>query len=124
VGDAGADFVVRGGDRTIFSIGPRVRWADDNYMNAYFGISPGASSATGIPVYTADSGVYAYGAVAGLRHQFGSDGQWGVHSYARYDRLTGDAENSPIVTQFGSANQYSAGIGLSYTFRVGGGGRR
>ncbi|HEX8217216.1 MAG TPA: MipA/OmpV family protein [Allosphingosinicella sp.] len=121
IGDVGADFIARDGDRTIFSIGPRLRLADDNYMNAYFGISPEARVRTGLPLYEPEGGVFSVGGTAGLRHHFGADGRWGVHAYARYDRLVGDAVDSPIVTGFGSVNQYSGGIGLSYTFRVGGG---
>jgi molecular chaperone DnaK (HSP70) len=34
------------------------------------------------------------------------------------ERLVGDAAKSPIVRQFGSRDQLSAGIGLSYTFTV------
>jgi outer membrane protein len=120
IGDVGLDLIARDEDRTIFSIGPRLRLADDNYMGAYFGISPAASSRTGIPVYTPEAGVFSLGGIAGIRHQFGSDDRWGVHGYARYDRLVGDAADSPIVTGFGSVDQYSAGIGFSYTFRVGG----
>ena len=120
IGDIGADLIARDGDRTIFSIGPRLRLADDNYMGAYFGISPEAAVQTGLPLYTPEAGVFSVGGTAGLRHHFGADGRWGVHAYARYDRLVGDAVDSPIVTNFGSVNQYGAGIGLSYTFRVGG----
>lgn len=120
IGDVGADFIARDGDRTIFSIGPRLRLADDNYMDAYFGISPAVGLAAALPPYDPRGGVFSVGGTAGLRHHFGGDGRWGIHAYARYDRLVGDAVDSPIVTNFGSVNQYGGGIGLSYTFRVGG----
>ena len=123
VGDVGFDLIARGGDRTIFGIGPRVRIADDKYMNAYFGVSPATAVATGLAAFSPDSGVYAAGGAASLRHHFGAEGKWGVHTYARYDRLVGDAADSPIVRSFGSRDQFSAGLGLSYTFRTGGGGR-
>ena len=41
-----------------------------------------------------------------------------MFGFARYERLVGDAAKSPIVREFGSRNQLSAGIGLSYTFTV------
>lgn len=122
VGDLGADFIARSGDTTIFSIGPRLRLADEEYMATYFGVSPQAAAQTGLPVYAPGGGVYAVGATAGLRFDLG--GGIGVHSYARYDRLTGDAADSPIVTGFGSRNQYGAGVGLSYSFRMRGSRRR
>ena len=120
VGDVGFDFIARGGDTTVFGIGPRVRFADDKYMNAYFGVSPATSVTTGLAAFTPDSGVYAAGGAASIRHHFGTDGKWGVHGYARYDRLVGDAADSPIVRSFGSRDQFSAGLGFSYTFRTGG----
>jgi outer membrane scaffolding protein for murein synthesis (MipA/OmpV family) len=120
LGDLSADFIARDGDRTIFSIGPRLRLADDKYMDAYFGVAPGVGIVAGLPAYDPSGGVYAIGGTTSLRHHFGSDGRWGIHAYARYDRLVGDAADSPIVTGFGSANQFGAGLGLSYTFRVGG----
>jgi len=120
LGDLGLDLIARDGDRTIFSIGPRLRIADENYVDAYFGVTPEVAARTGLAAYDPESGVYAVGGVAGIRQHFGRDGRWGIHAYARYDRLVGDVVDSPIVAGFGSVDQYSAGIGLSYTFRVGG----
>jgi outer membrane protein len=124
VGDIGFDLIARSGETTNFGIGPRIRIADDKYMNAYFGVSPATAVTTGLAAFSPDSGVYAAGGVASFRHHFGSDGKWGVHGYARYDRLVGDAADSPIVRSFGSRDQFSAGLGFSYTFRTGGASRR
>jgi outer membrane protein len=41
-----------------------------------------------------------------------------VHSYVEYDRLLGDAANSPLVTLRGSVNQTTVGVGASYSFDV------
>jgi outer membrane protein len=117
-GDVSADFVLRGGDTTVFTIGPRARIADDRFHQAYFGVTPAVSLATGLPVYTPGGGVHAVGVAAGLTHQFTPS--WGIFTYAAYDRLVGDAARSPIVRTLGSRDQYSAGLGISYTFQVGG----
>ncbi|HEX4739306.1 MAG TPA: MipA/OmpV family protein [Allosphingosinicella sp.] len=114
VGDLSADFVLRDDDRTIFSIGPRLHFADEAFENAYFGISPAASARTGIPVYRPGGGLYGAGAVAGVFHQLSP--AWGVNAYAGYNRLVGGAADSPIVRRFGSRDQLSAGLGLTYTF--------
>jgi outer membrane protein len=118
VGDFAADLVARGGETTVFSIGPRLRWADNRYHDAYFGVTPAVAARTGLAAFDPGSGIYAAGGAASARHQFGSGDRWGVHAYARFDRLIGDAADSPIVTRFGSRDQYSAGLGLSYTFRM------
>lgn len=116
VGDISADFVIRDGDSTIFSIGPRARIADGGYHRAYFGVTPTAAAATGLPEYRPGGGFYALGASAGLTHKFARD--WGVYAYAGYDRLIGDAAGSPLVRTFGSRDQFSGGIGLFYEFTV------
>ena len=41
-----------------------------------------------------------------------------MFGYARYERLVGDAGNSPLIRQFGSRDQLSGGVGLTYTFTV------
>ena len=41
---------------------------------------------------------------------------WGAAVYGRYDRLIGDAADSPVTRQLGSRGQPSVGVALSYTF--------
>lgn len=116
VGSAGADFVWRDGDNYVFSIGPRVLFSDQKYQRAFFGVTPAAALATGLPAYDPDGGVHAVAATSGLNYQFSKE--FGMFGYARYERLVGDAAKSPIVRELGSRNQASAGVGLTYTFTV------
>jgi outer membrane protein len=116
VGDIGADFVSRDGDSYVFSIGPRLLFSDSKFQRAFFGVTPAAALATGLPVYRPDGGMHAVAATSGLTYQFNKD--FGMFGYGRYERLVGDAGKSPIVRQLGSRDQLSAGIGLSYTFNV------
>lgn len=116
IGDVGADAVFRGGDSTIFSIGPRLRLSDARYQRAYFGVTPAVAVRTGLPAYRPGGGAYAVGAVAGLLHQFSP--KWGMWAYAGYDRLIRNADTSPIVRAFGSRDQFSGGLALTYTFTV------
>lgn len=116
VGDLSADLVVRDADRTIFAIGPRLRLADRKYQRAYFGVTPAVAVRTGLPAFDPRGGVRAVGGMASLVHQLSY--AWGISAYAGYDRLTRDAGRSPIVRAFGSRDQYSAGLGLTYTFNV------
>ncbi len=117
VGDISADFIVRDGDQTIFSIGPRAHWADNNFHDAYFGV-PFGVPAIGAPAYDPGSGFYSVGARAGLTQRLGRN--WGLFGYAGYDRLIGDAADSPIVRDLGSRDQFSGGLGLFIEFNVGG----
>lgn len=116
VSSLGADFVARRGDDWLLSIGPRLLISDADHQRAYFGVTPQVAAATGLPAFQPDGGVYGAGAAASLLYSFG--GRWGVSGYARYERLLGDAADSPITRAYGSANQLSGGLALTYTFRV------
>lgn len=116
ISSLGGDYVWRDGDKYQFSIGPRLLIADRRYQRAYFEVTPEAAIATGLPVYRPDGGLYAAAATSGFFYAFNST--WGAFGFARYERLLGDAKKSPIVKSFGSPNQYSAGLGLTYTFSI------
>ncbi|HYG46843.1 MAG TPA: MipA/OmpV family protein [Allosphingosinicella sp.] len=119
-GQIGADYVARDGDDWLFSIGPRLTVSDGRYHRAYFGVTAAESARTGLAAYRPESGVQAVGATAGFLKQL--DRRWGIYSYAKYDRLVGDAAGSPVVRSFGSRDQLSGGLALTYTF--GGGARK
>jgi outer membrane protein len=114
VGEASADYVARRGDDWLFSIGPRVTFGDGRYHRAYFGVAPDVAARTGLPAFAPGGGIQSVGATAGLLYQF--DARWGVAAFAGYQRLVGDAAKSPVTRAFGTRNQPSAGIALSYTF--------
>jgi outer membrane protein len=116
VGELAADKIWRDGDRYVFSVGPRLLFSDARYQRAYFGVSPAASLATGLPVFRPDAGLHAVAVASGLSYQFNQ--RFGMFGFARYERLVGDAAKSPIVRAFGSRNQLSAGAGLNYTFVI------
>ena len=118
VGDIFADLVMRDEGSYVFTIGPRARWGDDNYHDAYFSVTPAVAAATGLPVFDADDGFHSLGVYAGLTHMVSNS--WGVYGFAGYDRLIGDAADSPIVRQLGSRDQLSGGLGLFIEFNVGG----
>jgi MipA family protein len=118
VGAVGGDYVWRDGDRYVFSVGPRLLFSDSRYQRAFFGLTPAAALATGLPAYRPSGGIHGVALASGLSYQFSPD--WGMFGYARYERLVGDAADSPIVrSNFGSRNQISGGLGLSYTFTMG-----
>ena len=114
IGLAGADFVMRDGDSWLFAIGPRVSWSSNRYHEAWFGVTPVDAVASGLPAYDPGGGIHAYGGTATVETQLGP--RWGLYAYAKYDRLVGDAADSPIVRQLGSRDQLSGGLSLTYTF--------
>jgi MipA family protein len=77
--------------------------SDGRYQRAWFGVSPQAAAASGLPQLRPTSGLYAIGATSGAAYQFNRD--WGLFGFARYERLVGDAARSPIVQALGSRDQ-------------------
>lgn len=116
VASLGADHVWRDEDRYLFSIGPRLLFSDARYQREYFGVSPEASLASGLPVHRPDGGIYGVAAMSSLHYQL--SGPWGLFGFARYERLMGDAADSPIVRDLGSRDQLSGGIGITHTFNI------
>ena len=116
VGQIGADKIWRDGDRYVFSIGPRILFSDARYQRAYFGVTPAASLASGLPAYRPSGGVHGVAVASGASYALND--RWGVFGYARYARLVGDAAKSPIIRELGSRNQLSGGVGLNYTFTI------
>ena len=116
VGGLSADMIWRDGDKYVFSVGPRLSFSNDKYQQAYFGVDTAASTASGLPVYRPGGGVHSAGLASGVSYQFND--RFGMFGYGRYERLLGDAADSPIVRELGSRNQLSGGLGLSYTFTI------
>ena len=117
VGGAGVDFISRPTEVLEFKIGPRTTFADGEYMSTYFSVTPIESlgSFGRLAAYDAGSGFKSVGAAASARYEFRPD--WFVNADAAYERMVGDAEDSPIV-KVGSEDQFFVGLGLSKRFTL------
>ena len=116
VADEIIDFVVPI-DRWTLSAGPRTTWADARANGRYFDINAIQSAASGLPQWQAKAGTRSAGLGAQARYRL--DQQWSSHVFVEYDRLIGDAADSPLVQQRGDPNQYTFGAGITYTFDIG-----
>jgi outer membrane protein len=114
VSDLTADLVMPVTQQLTLSGGPRLTVASAAATNPYFSITPGQSAASGLPVYDAGGGLRSLG--LGVQARYDWSPQWATHIFVEYDRLAGDAANSPLVVQRGSRDQIQVGIGASYSF--------
>jgi MipA family protein len=120
-GDAFLDAVVPIGPLTL-SGGPRATLQSASAINPYFGITATQSLNSGVaglpslPVYNANGGLYSYG--AGAQAQYAFSPQWTTLAFVEYERLTDGAANSPLVTQRGSPDQLTFGLGATYSFNM------
>src|SRR5262249_42888585 len=107
VSDFSADFIVPATRMLTISGGPRFTWESTEATAPYFGIDPAQAIATGLRQFDARGGARSAG--AGVQVKDRINPQWEVQSYVEYDRLLGDAANSPLVTMRGSVNQTRVG---------------
>jgi outer membrane protein len=113
VGEVGLDAVLDPTPDLTVSLGPRLHFADSDYLETYLGITPAESAASGLPAYDPDGGLKGVGVDAEVKYALTE--RWSVVGEASYERLVGDAADSPIA-ELGSENQFTAALGLTYKF--------
>lgn len=79
-------------------------WASNAYMSTYFGVNASDAVRSGLQPFRASSGFKDVAFSANISYSL-SD-HWGVAMSGRYQRLLGDAADSPVVASAGSPNQY------------------
>lgn len=116
VADLSADGVRRLGESWTLTAGPRLSFADGEYVNTYFSVSSAQAAASGLARFDAKGGLKSAGAGTSLTYQWTP--QIATTGFAEYARLLGDAARSPIVQDRGAPDQLTVGIGVKYTFSV------
>ncbi|MDA7787756.1 MipA/OmpV family protein [Sphingomonadaceae bacterium] len=106
--------VRRRGPPIIYSLGPKLNFADDTYQNAFFGINAVQSGASGLSEFEASGGVVSYGASATVIVPLND--KIATTLIGSYSRLTGDAARSPLVEERGSNDQGFLGLVMTYSF--------
>lgn len=114
VADLTADAIAPVSRQLTLSAGPRMTLASTPATTPYFSITAAQAAASGLPAFDAKGGVRSVGAGAKARYLWSP--QWGTHIFVEYERLTGDAKNSPLVSLRGSPDQWTFGAGITYAF--------
>jgi outer membrane scaffolding protein for murein synthesis (MipA/OmpV family) len=118
VADLSADWVEKFGKFTL-SGGPRLSLGDASFMRKNFGVTPTEALANGLLTpFKAKGGVRAAGVGAALEYEWSP--VWTTTAFAKYERLLGDAGRSPIVQTVGNRDQFTFGLGATYSFHIGG----
>jgi outer membrane scaffolding protein for murein synthesis (MipA/OmpV family) len=95
-------------------LGVGLTGADKDYNDYYFGVNSGNRGTSGLPSYTAGSGVYEYYFTAGAAWY--PNRNWIGLAGIKLGELSGDAKDSPIVLR-GDKAQASAFVGAVYLWR-------
>lgn len=102
------------GERFRLGIDVSTILVSDDYADTFFSVSTTSAAASGLPAYKAEGGLKDVGvSVSGA---FALNDRWSLNGFAGYRRLLGDAADSPIVDREGSPDQFSAGLGIGYSF--------
>jgi MipA family protein len=116
VADLGADFVARPTNRLTLTAGPRVSFADQDFMDVYYGVTAAQSAATGIAQFKANAGLRSFGAITSAQYKWTDD--LTSIAFLQYNRLAGSAGESSLIDDRGTVDQFQVGLGLKYAFRV------
>ncbi|MDG5496064.1 MipA/OmpV family protein [Niveispirillum sp. BGYR6] len=114
IGSVGLTYGRKLGDRWSVGTSVRLTYVDDKYAKTYFGITPAASTVSGLPVYNPGGGVRDVGISAKVGYALSEN--WSVQLLGNYKQLMGDFKDSPIVDLEGSASQLSGAIAIGYRF--------
>jgi outer membrane scaffolding protein for murein synthesis (MipA/OmpV family) len=107
IGDAGAYMPLPGSGQTFqWFAGPSLTFADDTYMQRYFGVGVAQSARSGLRRYNAAGGLKSVG--FGLSANYSLTEHWIVAADAALTQLVGSAADSPITQ-----NATGASVALS-----------
>jgi outer membrane scaffolding protein for murein synthesis (MipA/OmpV family) len=114
VADFYLDWVEKHGAWT-FSLGPRLTLADQPYMNKLFGVTAYEAMVNGVVTpFSPSSGAKSVGLTGSITYKWSET--WSTSVYGKYYHLVGEAATSPIPTKLGSANQFTCGLSVAYSF--------
>ncbi len=90
-------------------------YASDGYMGAFYTVDAADAAAAGLQSYDADNGFRDVGAELKVEWMFpGTARNFGLGAVFSYFRLVGDAKDSPVVDEAGSADQLFGGLMLVF----------
>lgn len=116
VGTVGADYIIPAG-KLEFSIGPRVNVGDASFARKYFGVTATEAALNARVTPYAVTNFISAGVIGAATYT--PDEIWSTTAFAGYTRILGDAANSPLVRRpFGSPDQFTLGLKVSYSFQA------
>ena len=107
--------IVQRYDAFTFAAGPRFQFGDDQFMSAYFSVTPAEAFLNGhVYPYQATGGLAAVGGFGSIKYQFTP--AWSATVFGGVNRYVSSAGGSPIPNRLGSLNDITAGALVAYTF--------
>lgn len=110
IGDLFVNWSTKLSDSLMLTVGPKATLASRDFTETYFGVTPAQAARTGYRAYAPDGAFMSYGLGASLRYRVND--YLSLGGFAGIDRIAGDAADSPLVEQAGSATQARLGLTL------------
>lgn len=110
IGDLFVNWSTKLSDSLMLTVGPKATMASRDFTETYFGVTPGQAARSGYRAYAPDGAFMSYGLGASLRYRVND--YLSLGGFAGIDRIVGDAADSPLVDQAGSATQARLGLTL------------
>ncbi len=101
-------------DAWTFNFGVFTTWADSDYHEAYFGVTPAESVRTGLDTYDPDDGIKDVGVNLGANWKFAQN--WNLRGLLQIKQLVGDADDDSPVVDEGDETQFFTGLMVLYSF--------
>ncbi len=96
------------------TVGPIIKFADNQFLNTYIGIDPVQSARSGLTQYKTTSGLLSYG--LGLNALIPFSLNSGATIFANYEKLPSRISDSLLIKYRGSDEQIVFGISFGYSF--------
>jgi len=116
VADTSARFSDQAG-KFRYALGVRATFADADYTQVYFGVSPLQGARAGLAPFRTGSGLVSAGVAGSLIRPLGERGRLGaITLFTGYDRLADAAASSTLIRERGRRDQFSVGLAYGYRF--------
>lgn len=113
VATVGSDAILRPSERLTLRAGPRMDIGSSGFNQTYFGVTAAEAGASSFDAFDAGAGIYSVG--IDLEAEYDVNPTWSVAAGIGYDRLVGDAADSPIVVD---ENRWTASVVLRRTITL------
>ena len=101
-------------EKFVFTMGASTTYADDDYMQTYFGVNRQDSARSGLDRYDADEGIKDVALDLGANWSFAQ--RWDLRGVLQVKQLVGDAnDDSPVVDE-GSETQLFTAVLVVFKF--------
>lgn len=117
IGEVGVSYRGRlkmGGTPAMFSIGPKLVFASDNYNSAFFDVNTAQSARSGLAVYGSEGGLVSYGLQGSFIVPISNSVR--LVTFGAINQLGSEISDSSLVSTRGSDTQATLGVTLNYTF--------